>query len=238
MVKMKYHILIGLLSLTTCLFAQENIPQPDDSLKEYESAAVSVYTDDYLKKYNRFKRIIVKVYPYALHAADVIDEIDQNAESINRRRKKNKFYRQSYHDLKEEFKYFILDLYTSEGQMLMKLIHRETGMTVYDISNKYRGRQKAEMFNLMAKIWDQDLHVKFEPDSGDDKIAETVIQDIQSGLIEFNDEIVTIDKPAYKEKKADAKKARKKAKKRRKVYLKKKKKREREKKKQERKKKS
>lgn len=235
---MKYHILIGLLSLTTCLFAQENIPHPDDSLKEYESAAVSVYTDDYLKKYNRFKRIIVKVYPYALHAADVIDEIDQNAESINHRRKKNKFYRQSYHDLKEEFKYFILDLYTSEGQMLMKLIHRETGMTVYDISNKYRGRQKAEMFNLMAKIWDQDLHVKFEPDSGDDKIAETVIQDIQSGLIEFNDEIVTIDKPAYKEKKADAKKARKKAKKRRKVYLKKKKKREREKKKQERKKKS
>lgn len=235
---MKYHILIGLLSLTTCLFAQENIPHPDDSLKEYESAAVSVYSDDYLKKYNRFKRIIVKVYPYALHAADVIDEIDQNAESINRRRKKNKFYRQSYHDLKEEFKYFILDLYTSEGQMLMKLIHRETGMTVYDISNKYRGRQKAEMFNLMAKIWDQDLHVKFEPDSGDDKIAETVIQDIQSGLIEFNDEIVTIDKPAYKEKKADAKKARKKAKKRRKVYLKKKKKREREKKKQERKKKS
>ena len=235
---MKYHILIGLLSLTTCLFAQENIPHPDDSLKEYESAAVSVYTDDYLKKYNRFKRIIVKVYPYALHAADVIDEIDQNAESINRRRKKNKFYRQSYHDLKEEFKYFILDLYTSEGQMLMKLIHRETGMTVYDISNKYRGRQKAEMFNLMAKIWDQDLHVKFEPDSGDDKIAETVIQDIQPGLIEFNDEIVTIDKPAYKEKKADAKKARKKAKKRRKVYLKKKKKREREKKKQERKKKS
>jgi hypothetical protein len=238
MVKMKYHILIGLLSLTTCLFAQENIPHPDDSLKEYESAAVSVYSDDYLKKYNRFKRIIVKVYPYALHAADVIDEIDQNAESINRRRKKNKFYRQSYHDLKEEFKYFILDLYTSEGQMLMKLIHRETGMTVYDISNKYRGRQKAEMFNLMAKIWDQDLHVKFEPDSGDDKIAETVIQDIQSGLIEFNDEIVTIDKLAYKEKKADAKKARKKAKKRRKVYLKKKKKREREKKKQERKKKS
>ena len=230
---MKYHILIGLLSLTTCLFAQENIPHPDDSLKEYESAAVSVYTDDYLKKYNRFKRIIVKVYPYALHAADVIDEIDQNAESINRRQKKNKFYRQSYYDLKEEFKYFILDLYTSEGQMLMKLIHRETGMTVYDISNKYRGRQKAEMFNLMAKIWDQDLHVKFEPDYGDDKITETVIQDIQSGLIEFNDEIVTIDKLAYKEKKADAKKARKKAKKRRKVYLKKKKKREREKKKQE-----
>ncbi|MGB1102755.1 MAG: DUF4294 domain-containing protein [Crocinitomicaceae bacterium] len=233
---MKYIMLMGLLFFVLQMQAQVNIPHPEDSLKEYESVAVSVYTDDYLKKYNRYKRIIVKVYPYALFAADIIDEIDQNAESINKRRKKNKFYRQSYHELKEEFKYFILDLCTSEGKMLMKLIHRETGMTVYDISNKYRGRQKAEMFNLMAKIWDQDLHVKFEPEVGDDKIAETVIQDIQSGLITFDDKVVTVDKLTYKEKQKENKIKRKKAKKKRKDYLKRKKKRERQKKKVERKK--
>lgn len=233
---MKYTMLMGLLFFVLQMQAQVNIPHPEDSLKEYESAAVSVYTADYIKKYNRYKRIIVKVYPYALYSADIIDEIDQNAESINKRRKKNKFYRQSYHDLKEEFKYFILDLYTSEGKMLMKLIHRETGMTVYDISNKYRGRQKAEMFNLMAKIWDQDLHVKFEPEVGDDKIAETVIQDIQSGLITFDDKVVTVDKLTYKEKQKENKIKLKKAKKKRKDYLKRKKKRERQKKKVERKK--
>lgn len=173
---------------------------PEDSLKEYEGNTVPIYTQDYMKKYNRMKRLVVKVYPYALYAADLIDEIDHNATKIEKRRKKNRFYKKSYQSLKENFKYFVLDLYRSEGRMLMKLIHRETGMTVYDISSKYRGKSKAEMFSIMAKIWDQDLNIKYNPNATD-KITEHVITDIQSGRIAFNSEVVTVDKLAYKEQK-------------------------------------
>jgi hypothetical protein len=134
-----------------------------------------------------------------LHAADIIDEINMNSASIERRRKLNAYYKDSYKNLKENFKYFILDLYTSEGEMLMKLIHRETGMTVYDISSKYRGKKNAEMFNMMAKIWDQNLHVKFDPTYGNDKVAEQVIQDIQAGLVPFKDEIITVTKLEYRD---------------------------------------
>jgi hypothetical protein len=179
-------------------FAQTTSTDPD-SLKEYQGQVVSVYTKEYLSLYNRMKKMVVKVYPYALHAADIIDEINMNSASIERRRKLNAYYKDSYKTLKENFKYFILDLYTSEGEMLMKLIHRETGMTVYDISSKYRGKKNAEMFNMMAKIWDQNLHVKFDPTTGNDKVAEQVIQDIQAGLIPFNDEIVTVTKLEYRD---------------------------------------
>ncbi|MFT5822922.1 MAG: hypothetical protein ACI8ZM_004179 [Crocinitomix sp.] len=202
---------------------------PPDSLRDVEADIVTVYTKEYLNKYNRMKRIIVKVYPYALHAADMIDEIDKNAESINRRGKKNRFFKHAYKDLKQDFKYFILDLYTSEGVMLMKLIHRETGMTVYDISRKYRGKSKAEMFNLMAKIWDQDLHVQFQPNDGDDKIAEQVISDIQSGLVPFNNEIVKVDKLTFRDKKKKEREWKKKNKKNKKEYDKRRKKRNKEK---------
>lgn len=212
-----FFLLVGVLGANA--FGQVEI-WPEDSLKEYEGQIVTVYTKDYLNTYNRMKRLVIKVYPYALHAADIIDEIDENAENISKRRKQNKFYKESYQQLRDDFKYFILDLYTSEGRMLMKLIHRETGMTVYDISSKYRGKQKAEMFNLMAKIWDQDLHIKFDPTTGDDKITEQVIQDIQSGLIPFNDEIVTVDRLEYRDKKAAEKAGAKRNKKRNKEYVK------------------
>lgn len=231
---MKRFLTVLILAVAIQTFGQVEI-LPPDSLKEYDTAPIPVYTQDYMRKYNRMKRIVVKVYPYALHAADVIDEIDQNAERIERRRKKNRFYKQSYKELKENFKYFILDLYTSEGAVLMKLIHRETGMTVYDISLKYRGKQKAEMFDLMAKVWDQDLHAEFDP-SGEDKIVEHVISDIQTGRVEFNNEIVTVDKLTYKEKKKKDKKRKKENRKKNKDYQKKKKKREKERKKIERKK--
>ena len=44
----------------------------------------------------------------------------------------------------------------------------------------------------MGKIFDQDIHVKYDP-TGADKIVEHVIRDIQSGLVPFNDEVVTFD---------------------------------------------
>lgn len=194
----KILVLFVALVLSEMGFGQTTQTHPD-SLKEYHGQVISVYTKEYLNLYNRMKKMVVKVYPYALHAADIIDEINMNSASIERRRKLNAYYKDSYKTLKENFKYFILDLYTSEGEMLMKLIHRETGMTVYDISSKYRGKNNAEMFNMMAKIWDQNLHVKFDPTTGNDKVAEQVIQDIQAGLIPFNDEIITVTKLEYRD---------------------------------------
>lgn len=194
----KLIILFGVIVFSVTGFSQTISTHPD-SLKQYEGPVITVYTKEYLSLYNRMKRMVVKVYPYALHAADIIDEINMNSASIERRRKLNAYYKDSYKTLKENFKYFILDLYTSEGEMLMKLIHRETGMTVYDISSKYRGKKNAEMFNMMAKIWDQNLHVKFDPTTGNDKVAEQVIQDIQAGLVPFNDEIITVTKLEYRD---------------------------------------
>jgi hypothetical protein len=194
----KLIILFVVIVFSVTGFSQITSTNPD-SLKQYEGPVIMVYTKEYLSLYNRMKKMVVKVYPYALHAADIIDEINMNSASIERRRKLNAYYKDSYKTLKENFKYFILDLYTSEGEMLMKLIHRETGMTVYDISSKYRGKKNAEMFNMMAKIWDQNLHVKFDPTTGNDKVAEQVIQDIQAGLVPFNNEIITVTKLEYRD---------------------------------------
>lgn len=172
--------------------------QQVDSLKLKELKPVPVYDWGYMKAYQNTKKVILKVYPYALYAADFVDEMENNSANIEKRRKKNKYYKDAYKDLKEDFKFFILDLYTHEGVMLMKLIHRETGLTVYEIAEKYRGKQNAEMFQLMGKLWDQDLTVEFDAE-GKDKIAEHVIRDIENGIIQFDDTVVIIDKETYKE---------------------------------------
>lgn len=192
---MKAIFVIGLVILGFYSVAQT--ATTNDSLRLCTAKPVTVYTADYMKKYNRLKVVIVKVYPYALYAADVLDEINHNAEAIEKRRKLNKFYKESYQDLKDDFKYVFYELYTQEGIMLMKLVHRETGMTVYEIAETYRGKQNAEIFEMMGSIWDQDLKVQFDP-LGEDKIAEHVITDIQAGIVPFNDEVVLLNKEEYK----------------------------------------
>lgn len=189
--------ILGILLLFIWGTVAGQIATTNDSLRLYKSEPVPVYTREYMNEYNRLKMVIVKVYPYALYAADVLDEINHNAASIEKRRKQNKFYKNSYQTLRDEFKYVIYELYTNEGRMLMKLIHRETGLTVYEIATAYRGKQNAEVFELMGRIWDQDIHIKYEP-AGKDKIAEHVISDIQKGIVPFKNEVVILNKEEYK----------------------------------------
>jgi Domain of unknown function (DUF4294) len=196
---LKTHILIFFVLIASSGFSQFVIPSDHpDSLKMYESNPVPIYSKDYMKQYKRYKRMIVKVYPYALYASDVLYELEEDSDEINKKRKKKKFYKKAYQSLKEDFKYVFLNLYTSEGKMLMKLVHRETGMSVHQIASKYRGKKNATVFNVMGKIWDQDTKISYDP-KGEDKIAEHVIQDIESGIIPFKDEVVRVDKEQYKE---------------------------------------
>ncbi|MCH2234314.1 MAG: DUF4294 domain-containing protein [Crocinitomicaceae bacterium] len=193
-------LLLSILILSTAgkgnLSAQ--VTSNADSLRMVESGVVPVYSKAYLIKYNRLKSIIVEVYPYALYAAQVLDDLEAEAEGIEKKRKKKKFYKNAYKGLKEDFKYVLLDMYTSEGKWLMKLVHRETGMTVYEIAEKYRGKKNADIFSLMGKLWSQDLKVTFDAD-GEDKIAEHVVSDIENGIIELDHTVEITTKEEYKE---------------------------------------
>ena len=183
-------------------------------MMEAESEAVSVYPREYMREYNKSKRLVYKLYPYALYAAEVLDALNADVKSIQKRRKQKKYFKKAYGELKSDYKYVFMDLYTSEGVMLMKLIHRETGLTVYEIARKYRGKQKAEMLKMFGSIWDQDLNVKF--DSVDvDKITNHVILDIEEGRIPFDDRPVLIDKDEYKNRRSEYKEERSANKKRR-----------------------
>lgn len=203
---MKRFLIISFLFFGFTATAQfVGVPDQLDSLKMYESDPVPIYSKDYMRKYNHYKRLILKVYPYALYASDVLYQLEADSEELIKKRKKKKFYKSAYKELKTDFKYVFLELYTSEGRMLMKLVHRETGMTVYEIAETYRGKKNATVFNVMGKMWDQDVKIKWEP-MGQDKVGEHVIQDIEAGTIQFNGDVVKIDKAQYKHNKREHKK--------------------------------
>ncbi|MBD3638544.1 MAG: DUF4294 domain-containing protein [Crocinitomicaceae bacterium] len=200
---MKKIVFISLLIVSFGCFGQNDTSL--DSLKMYESDPIPIYSKDYMRKYNHYKRLILKVYPYALYASDVLYQLEATAEGIAKDRKKKKFYKTAYKDLKEDFKYVFLGMYTSEGRMLMKLVHRETGMTVHEIATLYKGKTSATIFDIMGKMWNQDVHIKWEA-TGEDKIGEHVIQDIESGIIEFDSKVVRVEKEQYKENKREHRK--------------------------------
>jgi hypothetical protein len=51
----------------------------------------------------------------------------------------------------------------NEGKILVKLIYRETNTTSYDIVKSYRGSFNAFFWQIMAKLWDNNLRTEYDP---------------------------------------------------------------------------
>ena len=176
---MKFLLSLLILMNTIAVFSQKK-----DSVFVIYHQPIEVFDNDFIKQYKYLKPKVVKVYPYALYAADVLDQIENDLESINRRRKRNKHCKAAYKDLKDEFKYAMLDLYISEGKILMSLVSRETGMTVHEIIKKYRGAKDAMVFNLMGKMFEQDIKAPYV--KKDNYVIEYIIREIESGAIKID----------------------------------------------------
>lgn len=193
---MRIFIFIAFLFIGGASFGQDDIADiKNQQLPEMRA------DKDFGRKYRRQLRLLIRTYPMALKAKELIDDYDEDLADIEKKRKKKKYGREAHRDLKDEFTYNILDLYHSEGDLLMKLVYRETGMTVRQIIEKYKGNLSSDVYNMMGKAWGHDLDAKYDPKStnNDDWITEMVIQDILAGRVDFDLEMHKMSKAEYKE---------------------------------------
>lgn len=160
---------------------------------------------DFDLKYQQKLWQIRRAYPLALEAKQIIDEYEAEIAQIEKKRKRKKHGKTVHKELKTDFTYILKDLYVQEGKMLMKLIHRETNMSVHDIVYKYRGKSQASITTGTFKLFGHDTKATFEP-YGDDWITEIVLQDVENGKIQFDREVKSVSKVEYKKGMKDYKK--------------------------------
>ncbi|MFT5860206.1 MAG: hypothetical protein ACI865_002314 [Flavobacteriaceae bacterium] len=173
------------------LWAQDSIP------KSQELQEVRII-QNFDMKYNQQLSRLRRTYPLALEAKRLINEYDQELKRLERRRKKKKYAKSAHKELKSDFNLDIKDLYQSEGKLLIRLIHRETSLTVGDILRKYRGGFQSSLKTKVAKLWGHDVNSKYDP-NGIDYVTELVIADIESGVIDdFDFALNHLDRAGYK----------------------------------------
>lgn len=182
---------------------QNRLPSKDtlnyeDSLNYYSEDLKPVLIVNPNSVYAYYLNRVRKLYPYALYAADVLHQLDTELATLNKKRLIRKESRETQKELFSEFNYMIRDLYRSEGKLLMKLINRETGMTVDEIIRKYRNNAQANIYTGMAKLFQQDLKIEYHP-LKEDRLIEKIIQDIKQDKVYFDSTYVKVTKQDYKE---------------------------------------
>lgn len=137
------------------------------------------------RNYYSLTRKVRRVYPYVREAALRMDSVNMQLEGIDKKRKRRKYTKQYQKYLEERFEPELRKLTRSEGQILSKLIYRETGMPVYDIIKTYRNGISARFWSMTAWWYDIDLKRPYDPlnDAEDQLIENILIRKFISGQL-------------------------------------------------------
>ena len=132
---------------------------------------------DEIRKYLILKRKTLKVYSYAVLASERLTKLNERLSNIKRRRNRKDYTKKVQKFIVNEF-YDELSKFTqTEGQILIKLIHRQTGSTTYRLIKELRNGWSAFWYNNTARIFNMSLKKEFNPlEIKEDYLIEDIIQ--------------------------------------------------------------
>jgi hypothetical protein len=187
---MKKAIIFGFLSILASLASAQNDSLTTKTLKEkvnldslqvlkleVDSAtkdSILVYefeefifrdfsTPEQRAAYRKLVYNVKKTLPYAKLAAFRLQMMEDNLELLTTQKEKEQYIKETEKAIKEEFMATLKTFSKSQGLLLIKLIHRESGNTTYEILKGYRGNVELFYWNMFAKMYDADLKTTYDP---------------------------------------------------------------------------
>ena len=119
---------------------------------------------------------VYRVYPFAKTAADRLTMLNNNMDKLENSRDKKRYFKIAEEYINTEFKEKLKKLSRKQGQILIKLIHRQTGFTTYELIKNYKSGWKAFWSNNAASVFDLNLKQKYNPDLvNEDYLIETIL---------------------------------------------------------------
>lgn len=152
-------------------------------------------TDKERRYYYWYYKKVRKAYPFARIAADTLLAINKELEGIKSNRKRKKKIKEIQTFMEGEFSDQLKKLTKTEGRILIKLVHRQTGQTMYDLIKEYRSGWKAFWYNSTATMFRLSLKDEYHPDiEGLDFIVEDILQrSFISGSLEKQESKLDLD---------------------------------------------
>lgn len=178
------------------ILAGDSIVQSSISLEEaYVFGKLQFSSYDDKLRYYILRRKTHKVYPYAKLAAERLVELNDSLTKITKTRKRKKFTRKVQKYIEEEFSEELKKLTRTEGQILVKLIYRQTGTTAFDLVKELRNGWRAFWYNTTAKLFKISIKEEFHPDEiEEDYLIEDILQRaFAAGQLERQETVLDYD---------------------------------------------
>lgn len=131
---------------------------------EFEEVALMDFaTEEQRLAYFKLVYNVKKVLPYAKLAAFRLQMMEDNLQLLSDQKAKDKYIKETEKGIKDEFMETMKNFTKSQGLLLIKLIHRESGKNTYEILKGYRGSVETFYWSAFAKLYNADLKTEYDP---------------------------------------------------------------------------
>ena len=187
MFKLKFVLVLLLVSVSS--FSQVNTNN-NREIEETENDSilndtimlqeVLIYKDkldlEAKKQFLILQNRVYRVYPFAKTAGERLTMMNNNLAKLNTNKEKKRYFKIVEDYMDNEFKEKLKKLSRKQGQILVKLLHRQTGLTTFELIKDYKSGWKAFWSNNTAKLFDINLKKKYEPfQDNEDYLIETIL---------------------------------------------------------------
>lgn len=167
-------IMLGGIVVGTDTFAMVYLPEFE------ELAKLPRYLARRRAQYDRLRYNVCKVYPYAVTAADVLKDVDVTLARYEDDRHKRKEYLKSLErQLNQRFKGELENLTITQGQILVRLINRQTGKNCYNIIRELKGGFSAVVWQSVGLIFGNNLRREYDAYDRD-KDIESIVSELEA----------------------------------------------------------
>ena len=125
-------------------------------------------------KYRLLRYNVLKVLPYAQFAGQRYRQLQRDLALTGDKHKQKELINACETQIKDLFNKEIKNLTISQGEVLIKLIDRETGYTSYAMVKDLKGGFKAFIFQSAARLFGHDLKETYDRD--EQKDIEAILQ--------------------------------------------------------------
>lgn len=128
------------------------------------------------KQFELLRNRVYKTYPYAKLASERLTALNRGMKSLKTNREKKKYFKIVEDYLNNEFEARLKKLSRKQGQILIKLIHRQTGTTTYELVKNLKSGWTAFWSNTTAKMFDLNMKTQYSPyEVNEDYLIETIL---------------------------------------------------------------
>ncbi|MUP45890.1 DUF4294 domain-containing protein [Gramella sp. BOM4] len=164
--------------VTYMLIAGDTVPRETIDLEEVILLRKLKFDDiNERRRYLILRKKTRKVYPYAKLASERLVELNSRLDQIKSKRDQKKYTKIVENYIEREFSAELKKLTRTEGQILVKLIHRQTGTTAFNLVKNLKSGWRAFWYNTTASMFDISLKEEYHPESNqEDFLIEDILQ--------------------------------------------------------------